>query len=238
MESGSLKLASSPERLEEIRRQHGWAQRAGLPLELISADEARELFPLMTTDGVLGAAFTPTDGQVDPARLCTALAAGARAAGVRIAQQTRVWGSRPSTAAHGRRVVGVRTDSGDVECEVVVDCGRHVRRRDRARWSDVRIPVVPMSHQYVVTTAPVARRMPARLPSLRDPDLLVYYRQEIDGLVMGGYERQSAPGLAPTTAARGLQRQAARRRTGTGSPRSSRTRRSGCRCWPTSASRR
>jgi glycine cleavage system aminomethyltransferase T/glycine/D-amino acid oxidase-like deaminating enzyme len=190
VESGSLKLASSPERLVEIRRQHGWAQRAGLPLELISAEEARELFPLMTTDGVLGAAYTPTDGQIDPARLCTALAAGARAAGVRIAQQTRVVDFATVDGPHGRRVVGVRTSSGDVECEAVVVCGG-MYAAEIAALVDVRIPVVPMSHQYVVT-APVPG-MPARLPSLRDPDLLVYYRQEIDGLVMGGYERRSAP---------------------------------------------
>ena len=189
----------------------------------------------MTTDGVLGAAYTPTDGQIDPARLCTALAAGARAAGVRIAQHTRVVGFATVDGPHGRRVVGVRTDRGDVECEAVVVCGG-MYAAEIAALVDVRIPVVPMSHQYVVT-APVPG-IPARLPSLRDPDLLVYYRQEIDGLVMGGYERRVRPGLAGPRAARGLQRQAARARTGTGSPRSPRTPPSGCPRWPTSGSRR
>ena len=146
-ESGSLRLASSPERLVEIRRQHGWAQRAGLPLELVSAAEARELFPLMGTDGVLGAAYTPTDGQIDPARLCTALAAGARAAGVRIAQRTRVVGFATVAGPHGRRVVGVRADGGEVECEAVVVCGG-MYTAEVAALVDVRIPVVPMSHQY------------------------------------------------------------------------------------------
>src|SRR3954462_7209654 len=119
VESGSLRLASSPERMTELRRQAGWAQRSGLPLELISAAEAAALFPLMSTDGVLGAAYTPTDGQVDPARLCQALAATARAGGARIAQRTRV---TAITTDRGR-VTGVRTDRGDIECEVVVDCG-------------------------------------------------------------------------------------------------------------------
>jgi glycine cleavage system aminomethyltransferase T/glycine/D-amino acid oxidase-like deaminating enzyme len=187
--SGSLRLASSPARLEEIRRQAGWAQRSGLPLELLSAAEAAELFPLMSTEGVLGAAFTPTDGHVDPARLCYALAAGARAGGVAIAQRTRVTGI--DTAAG--RVARVRTDRGDVECEVVVDCGG-MFAAEIARLLDVRIPVVPMSHQYVVTAPLPAGTLPAHtLPSLRDPDLLVYYRQEVDGLLMGGYERTSAP---------------------------------------------
>jgi heterotetrameric sarcosine oxidase gamma subunit len=194
VESGSLRLASSPERLEEIRRQAAWAQRSGLPLELISAEEAAALFPLMSTDGVLGAAYTPTDGQVDPARLCYALAASARAGGARIAQRTRV---TAITTDRGR-VTGVRTDRGGaeswVECEVVVDCGG-MFAAEIARLVGVRVPIVPMSHQYVVTEA----FLPAGtgpLPSLRDPDLLVYYRQEVEGLVMGGYERRSAPWTA------------------------------------------
>src|ERR1700754_5120108 len=139
VESGSLRLASSPERLEEIRRQAGWATRSGLPLELISADEARELFPLMSTDGVLGAAYTPTDGHVDPSRLCYALASLARANGVTIMQRTRVVGIETADG----RVTGVRTDQGDVECEVVVDCGG-MFAAEIARLAGVRIPVVPM----------------------------------------------------------------------------------------------
>jgi hypothetical protein len=91
-ECGGIRLASSEERMEELRRQAGWAKTFGLPMELISADEAKEMFPLMSTDGVLGAAYTPTDGQVDPARLCTALAAMARSAGATGA------GSPPSAA--------------------------------------------------------------------------------------------------------------------------------------------
>ncbi|MCX6466365.1 MAG: FAD-dependent oxidoreductase [Pseudonocardiales bacterium] len=189
-ESGSLRLASSPDRLVEIRRQAAWAQRSGLPLELLSADEARALFPLMSTDGVLGAAYTPTDGQIDPSRLCYALAASARAAGVRIAQHTRVVGIDVIDGRVGR----VRTDRGDVECEVVVDCGG-LHAAEIARLVGVRVPVVPMSHQYVVT-APIAGGVPDGLPSLRDPDLLVYYRRENAGLVMGGYERRSAPWTA------------------------------------------
>ncbi|CAA9398727.1 MAG: Sarcosine dehydrogenase [uncultured Pseudonocardia sp.] len=195
VESGSLRLASSPDRLTEIRRQAAWAQRSGLPLELLSADEAQALFPPMSTAGVLGAAHTPTDGQVDPSRLCYALAALAGAAGVRIAQRTRVTGIDVGpTGAGGARVRRVRTDRGDVECEVVVDCGG-MYAAEIARMVGVRVPVVPMSHQYVVT-APVAGGLPDRMPSLRDPDLLVYYRQEGPGLVMGGYERRSAPWTA------------------------------------------
>ena len=83
-EVGSLRLASSPERMEEIARQAGWAKTFGLPLELVSAEEAQELFPPMTTDGVLGAAFLPTDGYIDPSQLTFALAEGARRRGAEI----------------------------------------------------------------------------------------------------------------------------------------------------------
>ena len=169
VESGSLRLASSPERLEEIRRQAGWAARSGLPLELISAEAARELFPLMSVDGVLGAAYTPTDGHVDPSRLCYALAALARANGVTIAQRTRVVAINTDKG----QVTGVRTDRGGVEqtveCEIVVDCGG-MFAAEIGRLAGVRIPVVPMSHQYVVTAPLPAGSMPADrpLPSLRD----------------------------------------------------------------------
>ena len=131
VESGSLRLASSPVRLEEIRRQNGWARRSGLPLDLISADEARELFPLMSTENVLGAAYTPTDGHVDPARLCYALAALARD------------GRGPDRAAHARgrdrdggvtaRAPGVRRADRSWRRRVRggARLRRDVRRRDR-----------------------------------------------------------------------------------------------------------
>src|SRR6187455_3516946 len=107
-EVGSLRLASSPERLEEIARQAGWAKTFGLPLELVSAAEARELFPPMTIDDVLGAAYLPTDGYIDPSQLTFALAEGARKRGAEIATGTRV----TSVQTDGGRVVGVETDRG------------------------------------------------------------------------------------------------------------------------------
>jgi 4-methylaminobutanoate oxidase (formaldehyde-forming) len=192
-ESGSLKLASSPERLQEIRRQVGWSRTYDLPLIEISAKEASELFPLMTTGGVAAAAYLPSDGHLDPSQLCYSLAAAARAKGVQIAAKTRVTGIETTTGPI-RRVRQVRTDRGDIDCEVVVDCGG-MFAPEIARLVDVRVPIVPMSHQYLVTEG----FLPASsspLPSLRDPDLLVYYRQEVSGLLMGGYERVPAPWTA------------------------------------------
>ena len=118
-ESGGIKLASSTERLDEIRRQIGWAKIYGLPLVEISPSEAAELFPLMSTEGVVGAAYLPSDGYLDPSQLCNALANLARAAGARIFGHTRVTGN---TVEDGR-VRRVQTDQGDITCEVVVNCG-------------------------------------------------------------------------------------------------------------------
>jgi len=194
IESGGIKLASTPERLEEIRRQISWARAYDLPLHEISPAEAKQLFPLIDTDGVIGAAYLESDGHVDPAQLCYTLAAMARASGVRIAERTRVL----SLDVRDGRVRGVHTDRGDVECEVVVNCGG-MFAAEIARMAGVRVPVVPMSHQYVVTEA-LSSRPEKPLPTLRDPDLLVYFRPEVDGLVMGGYERDPEPWTAtPST---------------------------------------
>jgi 4-methylaminobutanoate oxidase (formaldehyde-forming) len=187
VECGGIRLAGTPERMEEIRRQIGWATAYGLPLEEISADEAKRMFPLMSTEGVLGGAYLATDGYVDPSQLTYALAAGARAGGVRTFTHTRVLG----VDVRDGRVTGVRTDRGDVEAEIVVDCGG-MFAAEIGRMAGVRVPVLPMSHQYLVTE-PLRDRDGARLPTLRDPDNLVYFREEVDGLLMGGYERRSAP---------------------------------------------
>lgn len=195
VECGGIRIACTPDRMAELRRQIGWARTVGLPLEEISPAEVRALFPLASTDGVLGAAYLPTDGYVDPSQLTYALAAGARAGGARIATHTRVLGI---DTADGR-VTRVRTDRGDVACEIVVDCGG-MYAAEIARMVGVRVPLVPMAHQYLVTE-PLRPRDGTRLPTLRDPDNLVYFREEVDGLLMGGYERRSAP-WALTHAAR------------------------------------
>jgi glycine cleavage system aminomethyltransferase T/glycine/D-amino acid oxidase-like deaminating enzyme len=196
-ESGGIKLASSPGRLQEIRRQISWARTYGLPLEEISADEAAERFPLISTEGVVGAAHLASDGYLDPSQLCYALANIARAGGVQIFTKTRVLGLQ----VKGERIVGVRTDRGDISCEIVVNCGG-MFAAEIGRMVDVRIPVVPMSHQYLVTEAllPAPTAGSPGLPTLRDPDLLVYYRQEVAALLMGGYERNPAPWSASETA--------------------------------------
>ncbi len=184
-ECGSIKLASTPERMQEIRRQIGWAKSYGLDLHEISPQEAQNLFPLIDIDGVVGACFMASDGQVDPSQLAMAMAAGARKMGVAIFTHTRVLGIKTIDG----RVSCVVTDKGEIECEIVVNCGG-MYAPEIGRMVDVRIPIVPMSHQYLITE----NFLPADaafLPSLRDPDNLIYFRQEVSGLLMGGYERSS-----------------------------------------------
>ena len=168
VECGGIRLASSEERMEELRRQAGWAKTFGLPLELISAEEAKELFPLMSTEGVLGAAWLPTDGYLDPSQLTYALADGARRGGCSIYTNTRVTGIEVKDG----RVRRVLTDRGEVEAEVVVNAGG-MYAAEIGRMAGVRVPMLPMSHQYLVTQpfrerdgeppAHPARPRPARL---------------------------------------------------------------------------
>jgi 4-methylaminobutanoate oxidase (formaldehyde-forming) len=184
-EVGSLRLASSLERLEEITRQAGWAKTFGLPLELVSADEAQRLFPPMSTDGVLGAAFLPTDGYIDPSQLTYALAEGARRRGAELETHTRVTGIR----IRGNRVEAIETDKGVIETEVVVNAGG-MFAAELGALAGVVVPIVPMAHEYLVLEP---SGLPIDMPTMRDPSLLVYFRPESGGLIMGGYERDCAP---------------------------------------------
>jgi 4-methylaminobutanoate oxidase (formaldehyde-forming) len=185
-EVGSLRLASSPERLLELRRQVGWARTFGLPLTLLSAGEARELFPLMSVAGVEGAAYLPTDGRIDPASLAMALAAGARKRGVAFRTGVNVLGVKVQAG----RVAGVETEQGSVSCEVLVNAGG-IWSHEVGRLVGLTVPVIPMAHQYLVTK-PIDG-VTRDIPTMRDPDRLVYFREEVGGLLMGGYERVPAP---------------------------------------------
>jgi heterotetrameric sarcosine oxidase gamma subunit len=190
-EVGSLRLASSKARFEELQRQAGWAKTFGLPLELIPAREAQERFPLMTTDGVLGAVWLPTDGWLDPSGLAMALAAGARKRGVTVRTHTRVVG----IGVERSRVTGVEVETRGGEREaiaadVVVNAGG-MFASEIGRLAGVTIPIVPMAHQYLFTEA--IEGVHPGLPQLRDPDNLVYFREEVGGLCMGGYERNPSP---------------------------------------------
>jgi glycine cleavage system T protein len=183
-EVGSLRLASSREHMEELERQAAWAETFGLPLHLVSAEEAQSMFPPMSTEGVLGAALLPSDGYVDPSQLTLALAKGARQRGATILTNTRVTGVR----VEDNRVRSVETDQGPIECEYVINAGG-IYAHEIGLLAGVHVPLVAMAHQYAITKPTGLSR---DMPTLRDPARLVYFRAESGGLVMGGYERNPA----------------------------------------------
>ena len=185
-EVGTLHLATSRYRLEALARQAGWAKSFGLPVEIVTPAEALERFPLIDGSRILGAQFVPTDGHLDPSGLTNAFAEGARRRGARIRTGVRV----VEISVREGRVAGVVTDHGAVEAEVVVNAAG-IWANEIGRLAGVEIPVVPMEHQYLITR-PIEGVRP-EFPTLRDPDALVYVREEVGGLVVGGYERTPDP---------------------------------------------
>ncbi|HEX4572640.1 MAG TPA: FAD-dependent oxidoreductase [Dongiaceae bacterium] len=184
--NGGLRLACNAERMTEIKRQATTAHSFGLEMHLLSPKEALGLWPIMDIADLVGAAFLPTDGQANPADIAQALAKGARTAGVTIVEDCPVTGIK---AEHGR-AAGVMTAEGEVASEVVVNCGGQWAR-EIGRLAGVSVPLQSVQHQYLVTE-PIAG-LPRNLPTLRDPDRLIYFKEEVGGLVMGGYEPNPIP---------------------------------------------
>lgn len=185
-EVGGLRLASSPERMEDLKRLGSMAHSFGMPMELLGPKESLDLFPMMNIEGVLGGAFTPTDGVIDPTQLTNALAAGAKSRGARIFTDTNV----EAICLKNGRVDEVVTNRGSIKTEVVVNAAGQWGG-EVGKMVGLTLPVVPMAHLYIITK-PI-KGMGHHFPTLRDPDLLVYWREEVGGLVTGGYERNPAP---------------------------------------------
>jgi sarcosine dehydrogenase len=185
-EVGGLRLASSAERMEDLKRLVGMAQSFGVPMELISPKQALDLFPVMNPEGILGAAYTPNDGVIDPTGLTNALATGAKQRGARIFTDTNV----EKINLKNGRVHDVVTNKGTIETEIVVNAAGQWGA-EVGKMVGLTLPIVPMAHLYIITK-PV-KGVQHDFPTLRDPDLLVYWREEVGGLVTGGYERSPAP---------------------------------------------
>ncbi len=184
--NGGLRLACNKERLTEIKRQATTAHSFGLEMHLLSAAEAKALWPIMDSSDVVGAAFLPTDGQANPSDIAQALAKGARMHGVKIVEDCPVTGIQ----LHNGRVSGVVTSQGAIRTQIVVNCAGQWARQI-GRFAGVNVPLVSVQHQYIVTEAIAG--VPKNLPTLRDPDRLIYFKEEVGGLVMGGYEPDPIP---------------------------------------------
>jgi sarcosine dehydrogenase len=179
--NGGLRLACNAERWTEVKRQATNARSFGLDMHLLTPAEAKALWPLMQVDDVTGAAFLPTDGQANPSDIAQALAKGARMGGVTIAENVRVTG----LDVEGGKARAVLTDKGRIDCEKIVICAGQWSRKIGA-MAGVNVPLVSIQHQYIITEK--LDGVTPDLPTLRDPDRLTYWKEEVGGLVMGGYE--------------------------------------------------
>jgi len=184
--TGSLRLASSPERLKEIKRLVTTARSFGVEVELIGAAEAQRLFPAMTTEGVEAAAYIPGDGYADPNSITQALARAARRDGASIHEGVRV----EAINTTNRRVDEVVTDNGTYTCNVLVNAAG-MWGRELGDLAGACVPACSVEHQYVITD-PIPD-LPREMPTMRDPDRLVYYKPEVGGLAIGGYEPDTVP---------------------------------------------
>ena len=187
--NGGLRLACNRQRMTELERQATTAHSFGLEMHLLTPSEARELWPLMSIDDLVGAAFLPTDGQANPADITQALAKGARMHGGVLIEDCAATG----VELRDGRVAAVLTKQGRVACEIVVNCGGQWAR-EFGRLAGVNVPLVSVQHQYMITEA--IDGVTSDLPTLRDPDRLTYYKEEVGGLVMGGYEPNPLPWAA------------------------------------------
>lgn len=179
--NGGLRLACNQERWTEVKRQATTAHSFGLDMQLLSPQEAQDLWPLMDIGDVVGAAFLPTDGQANPSDITLSLAKGARMAGAQIFEDVKVL----SVDIQNGMIRGVVTEQGRIDCEKVVVCAGMWTRPFCAAHG-VNVPLVPVEHQYIVTER--IEGVTSTLPTLRDPDRLTYWKEEVGGLVMGGYE--------------------------------------------------
>jgi sarcosine dehydrogenase len=184
--NGGLRLACNAERWIEVKRQATTATSFGLEMQLLAPKEALRLWPLMQVDDVVGAAFLPTDGQASPSDIAMSLAKGARQSGVTIAEGVKV----KSIEVEDGRVRAVVTDKGRIVCDKLVICAG-LWSREVGCMAGVNIPVVPVQHQYLITER--IEGVTSGLPTLRDPDRLTYWKEEVGGLVMGGYEPNPKP---------------------------------------------
>jgi len=187
---GGVTVARTHDRMVQLRRTAATAEAYQLDCELITPAQARDRYPIMAADDIVGAIWLPGDGRANPTDLTAALARGARNRGVLIRERVRVTGIRTRAGA----VTGVRTDQGDIEAEVVVNCAGQWAKQVGALCG-VTVPLHSAEHFYVVTERIDGAHRD--LPVLRDPDGYTYFKEEVGGLVVGGFEPEAKPWIAP-----------------------------------------
>jgi 4-methylaminobutanoate oxidase (formaldehyde-forming) len=187
---GGVIVARTEDRMTQLRRTAATAEAFQLECELLTPGQAGERWPIMDTEDLVGAIWLPGDGKVNPTDLTTALAKGARQGGAKVMEHTRVL----DVTVIGGTVTGVRTDQGDIEAEVVVNCAGQWAKQIGA-LAGANVPLHSAEHFYVVTE-PFDGVHP-ELPLLRDPDGYTYFKEEVGGLVVGGFEPEAKPWVSP-----------------------------------------
>jgi 4-methylaminobutanoate oxidase (formaldehyde-forming) len=185
-QNGSVSVALTGERLEELKRGASMARCFGLEVNLLSPQECKDFYPLLNLEGVTGGVFLPTDGQGDPTNIALALAKGARNNGAKIIENVKVTGIRTSQG----RITGVTTAEGDIACENVVNCAG-MWAREVGAMAGVRVPVQACEHFYILTEA--LEGLQRDLPVLRVPDECAYYKEDAGRILLGAFEPISKP---------------------------------------------
>lgn len=180
--TGCLRLATSQDRWTEYRRLATTARSFAMEMDLVSPEEVKRIWPLMNVDDLVGASWLPTDGQASPSDITQSLAKGARMHGAKIFEGVTVTGFQMESS----RIVAVQTSDGIVRCETVVNCGGQWARQVGA-MAGINVPLQPVKHQYVITEK--IEGLSPDAATVRDPDRLTYFKEEVGGLVMGGYEQ-------------------------------------------------
>ena len=188
---GSLSIATNTDRLEHIKRQQSLAHLFGVQAQSITVDQARERWPLMNTDDVIGAVWSPDDGRVSPSDLCSALIKGARNSGAAVHEDTSVTG----IITEGDKVTGVETSRGHIRCDAIAVCSG-LWSREVAAMGGVDAPLYPCEHFYLLTK-PVAD-ITGNLPTLSDHDSHLYIRDDSGGLLVGCFE-PTGKAISPQT---------------------------------------
>jgi len=179
--TGCLRLATNQDRWTEYQRLATTAQSFGMEMHLLSPSEVKKMFPLLETNDLVGASFLPTDGQASPSDITQSLAKGARMHGAKFYEGARVIGFDIVDGF----VTSVKTTLGNISCGRVVNCAGMWARQIGA-MAGVNVPLQPVKHQYVITET--LNGLARDAPTIRDPDLRTYFKEEVGGLVFGGYE--------------------------------------------------
>jgi glycine cleavage system T protein len=184
--TGCLRLATNEDRWTEYRRLATTAKSFGMDMHLLTPQEVKAMWPLMMTDDLVGASWLPTDGQASPSDITQSLAKGARMHGAKLFENIRVTGFDIKDG----RITAVKTTQGDIACEKVVNCAGQWARQVGV-MAGINVPLQPVKHQYIITEK--IDGLATDAPTIRDPDRRIYFKEEVGGLVMGGYEPNPQP---------------------------------------------